>query len=103
MKIKRIKKLRINSYEFTIKWDSSTKNCGLSYVDMVISIGTESAGALEIFGNVCHELWEVVAIENHVRMQRPDCNGGDWIFVYDHRQHDVMANMFAGLLAQFLT
>ena len=103
MEIKRIQKLQVNSFNFKIVWDNSTRNCSVSYLDMIISIGVKCPDTLEIFGNLCHELWEVVAIEAHVRLQRPDCSfGGDFIFVYDHRQHDVMANMFAGLLSQFI-
>lgn len=106
MKIKRIKSLKVNSYDFTVTWDKS-KYCGeghVSYANREISIGVkdykdEHKG--QMFETICHELMELVAMEMHVHYRRPDCTT-DFIFVYDHRQHDTMMNMFAGLLSQFI-
>lgn len=106
MEIKRIKKLKVNSYDFDVVWDNS-KHCSegfFSFDDRKISIGTKNYKESykgQVFETICHELMELVSIEMHVRFQRPDC-ATDYIFVYDHRQHDTMTNMFAGLLSQFI-
>lgn len=100
MKIKRIKSLRVNTIVFRVKWDPEMWGAKVDYPADTITIGTKN-DELQVLDNVCHELWEVVAVELNVRLARPDCHS-DFIFVYDHRQHDTMATMFAGLLAQFL-
>jgi len=101
MLIKKIKKLHINSYTFSVIWDKERDGATFNYTNREIIIGTRDNFQDTIFNNICHELWEIVAIENHVRLSRPDCDG-DYIFVYDHRQHDVMANMFASSISQFI-
>lgn len=102
MKVKRIKRLTVNSFSFTVRWTAKHNGASFSYgKNGYIEIGTRDASEQEIFHLVCHELWEIVAIEMGVRMRRPDCDT-DYIFVYDHRQHETMCNMFAALVAQFL-
>ena len=102
MNIKRIKKLRVNSYNFIVAWDKDLNNAGsVSYTNHKITIGVRGGAQSEIFETICHELWELCAMEMHVHFRRPDCDT-DFIFVYDHRQHDTMTNMFAGLLSQFI-
>lgn len=101
MRIKRIKKLKVNSYNFDIIWDPKDYGGSLRYSNSRIQIGVASKDTARIFDTICHELWEVVAIEMNVRLSRPDCNS-DFIFVYDHRQHETMSNMFASLLSQFI-
>ena len=101
MKLKYIKTLKANSYTFSIKWDKTHSGGALSYKDRLITIGTKGGHTDTQFNTLCHELWELCAAEMHVQFQRPDVED-DWIFMYDHRQHDTMTNMFAGLLSQFI-
>lgn len=101
MKIKKLKKIRVNSTVFKIKWDKKCTGGSFCFDEKLIIIGTKSGNSGRIFQILCHELLEIVACDNLVRMRRPDCES-DYIFVYDHRQHDCIANQFAGLLGQFL-
>lgn len=100
MKLKRITKLRSCARTFEVKWDKELNGASLNYSDKVITIGTNTSEEAQV-EYVVHELWELCALEMCVRHQRPDCMT-DFIFVYDHRQHDTMCNMFTGLLTQFL-
>ena len=102
MKIKKIKKLKVNCFNFTIEWDKSHDNgASFNYGKKVINFGTKEWDEDEIFMMICHELLEISAIEVNVRLRRPDIYD-DYIFVYDHRQHETIANIFSGLLAQFI-
>lgn len=101
MKIKRLKSIRINSYTFSIKWDKSHSGGSFKYGDECsIEIGTEMANEGRIFDVLCHELMEICAVEMNVRFKKTDSM--DYIFVYDHAQHDTKINMFAGLITQFI-
>ena len=102
MNIKRIKKITVNSMIFAVKWDKEYKGASFQYEDSgtgLLRVGL--GGCDDIFELLCHELWEIVAVEMHVRHYRTDCQD-DYIFVYDHRQHTTMCAMFAGLLKQFI-
>lgn len=101
MRIKRIKKIKINSYEFKVVWDNSGAGGSFSYSDQTMRIGCKGVFPGEMFMVICHELMEICALEMNVRFRRPDCDT-DYIFVYDHRQHETMMNIFSALLSQFI-
>jgi hypothetical protein len=101
MKIKRIKDLKVNSYHFSVVWDKDLSGGSVSYSDLKIVIGLRNAAQGEIFETICHELMEVCAMEMHVKYTEPDCVAS-FLFVYDHKQHDTMINMFSSLLSQFI-
>ena len=101
MNIKRIKSLKVNSYNFMVIWDKTHDGASLDYGKRQINIGIKDDTDAKVLMLLCHELMEIVAIECHVRMQRPDCYD-DYLFVYDHRQHDTMCSMFSGLFHEFL-
>ena len=100
MKIKRIKKLRVNSTIFEIGWDKKQNGGSFSYHERTITIGTEG-GENRVFMILNHELMEIVKIEMNVRFTRPD-NPSNYIFVYDHCQFDTIMEMFTGLQVQFI-
>jgi hypothetical protein len=101
MKVKRIKKIKINCYTFNIKWTKEHNGGSFSYGDRSIEIGIKDSSEDELFMVICHELMEIVSIEMNVRFRRPDCET-DFLFVYDHRQHETMMNMFSSLVSKFL-
>ena len=68
---------------------------------MEIRIATKGIPGSRTWEIICHELMEICAVEMCVRFHRPDCDS-DYLFVYDHRQHDTMINMFAALVSQFI-
>ena len=101
MKIKRIKRIKINCFDFKIEWDKTHNGGSFSYSENTINIGVKKSSNNEIFMVICHELMEICALELNIRFNRPDCDS-DYLFSYDHRQHETMMNMFAGLLSQFI-
>ena len=102
VKIKKIKHIKVNSYSFNIIWDNSNDYGSFSYGKKEIRIGTKTNTTDEIWMIICHEIMEIVALEMHVRFDRPDC-ATDYLFVYDHRQHDTMMNMHSSLIKQFIS
>lgn len=101
MKIKRIKKLKVNVTTFKILWESSHNGASFSYRDNLITFGVRSLTDTELSSRICHELLEICALEMHVRYNRSDCDS-DYLFSYDHRQHTTMCEMFAALFEQFI-
>jgi len=101
MKIKRLKKLKVNCWEFSITWDKESRGACFTYADHSMAIGVKSKDDNEIFMLICHEIMEICAIEMNVRYCRPDCES-DFLFAYDHRQHDSIMLMFSGLISQFI-
>jgi hypothetical protein len=101
MKIKRLSKLSINSYEFRIKWDGTISGGSFNYDEHEIVIGTKKNTESEIFNILCHELLEACACECRCRFYRSDVSD-DYYFMYDHRLHDIKANMLASLIWRFL-
>ncbi len=101
MKLKRLKKIKINSYHFNIKWAKEHGGASFHYGDKEIEIGVKGGNESVIFMLLCHELMEICALEMNVRLKRPDCDS-DYLFVYDHRQHETLINMFSGVVSQFI-
>lgn len=101
MRLKRIKNIRVNSYEFEVAWPKDMEGARFNYTDRIIEVGTKNRTELELLESVCHELFELCAEEMRVRYRRPDCET-DYLFAFDHRQHDTLINMFSGLLSRFL-
>ena len=101
MKVKRLKKITINGETFSIKWTKNEAGGSFNYFTQSIMIGTMIPQEPVIFGILCHEIMEIVALEMHVRLSRPDCPS-DYIFVYDHRQHDSIMGMFSGIISKFI-
>lgn len=95
------KSLTVNSYKFRVIWDKKTYGGSFDYNKREIRIGCKDNDEREQFMLLVHELDEIAATEMMVRYSRTDCNG-DFIFVYDHRQHDTKSNMMAGWLMEFL-
>ena len=101
MKLRRLKKIKINCWEFNITWNSKHNGGSFSYLPNKIEIGTLNMTEEGIFMVLCHEIMEIITVEMSVRLRRPDCDT-DYLFNYDHRQHETMMNMFAGVLSQFI-
>lgn len=101
MKLKRIRKIRINCLVFNVVWSNKFSGGSFDYGTKKIYFGTKRKNEEEIFESIVHELMELVAVENHTRLRRPDCDS-DYIFIYDHRQHSTMMLALAGLLCQFI-
>lgn len=99
MKIKRLKKIRINGTIFKIKWDDTVFGGSFDYIDRSIVVGVKCRHLIK--ETLIHELMEIAAVELGVRFTRPD-NDYEYVFMYDHRQHDTMCSMVAGLLDQFI-
>lgn len=105
MKIKKIKKVIIGSRTFKVIWNKNHNGGSLEYGHKVkepyIEIGTSEFNDIHILDTIMHELMELITLLMHVRFDRKDVNS-DYMFVYDHRQHDTMMSMMAGAVSQFI-
>ncbi len=102
MKIKRLKKIRIGAVTFKIKWNKQYTGGSFNYPLHTIEVGCRNGlQDTQIFGILCHEIFEVCAVEMNVRLQRPDCES-DYIFVFDHRQYETLMEMYVGIISEFL-
>lgn len=102
MKIKRLKKLRVNSNIFNVTWKKQYYGASFNYFQkqLVIGIGDNKNEEM-IFELLTHELMELAAVILAVRLDRPDVDS-DYIFVLDHRQFDTLVQVYSGLVLQFL-
>lgn len=101
MKLKRLKKIKINCFTFKVTWTKEHSGGSFNYLTRSIEIGTKDSSDDEIFMILCHEIQEIIACELSVRLSRPDVNS-DYIFVYDHRQFETMMNIFSGVISEFI-
>ncbi len=101
MEIKKIKKIKVLIYHFDILWDCTHDGGWFDYANLKINIGIKGKNNDQIFNTICHEMMEISALEMNVRLNRPDCSS-DYIFVYDHRQHDTMMRLFSSAISQFI-
>ena len=101
MKIRKIKKLKVNSTTFTVVWNKSHNGGIVDYATKIIEIGTNGNSTERILEVICHELFEVCALEAYVRFDRMDVDS-DYLFVFDHRQYTSMMSMFSSLVSQFI-
>jgi len=101
MKLKKLKKIKINCFTFNITWTKEHGGGSFDYRDRSIIIGVKDSSDDEIFMVLCHEIMEIIACEMSIRLSRPDVES-DYIFVYDHRQYETMINIFSGIISEFI-
>ena len=108
MQIKKIKKLRLNSYVFDITWDKEKSGAEFRFYDteknkrptLRLPCPTKW-GENHTFMVLCHELMEMSLVELNVRYLRADVQD-DYLFSFNHKQLDSAANMMSGALSQFI-
>jgi len=99
MKIKRIKKLRINNTVFKIIWNKKFSGGNFYFKNNTITIGTKKENI--ILECILHELFEICCLEMGVRYDRTDCET-DYLFNFNHQQHTTLICMLSGLIEQFI-
>lgn len=103
MVLKRLKKLRVNSYLFDVVWKKGYAGASVDYMNRKITVGVNDYDdEITIFEKLSHELLEMAMMELSVRLSRPDVDS-DYIFVLDHRQFDALIAIYTGLITQFIT
>jgi len=101
MKIKRLKKIEVNSNIFNIVWDSKSYGGSFSYEDNRITIGCKDKSPIYLFSIILHELLEICSLEMGIRYTKP-ATTCDYIFNLDHTQFTTLTNMAAGLTSKFI-
>lgn len=109
MKIKKLRKLRVNSYEFEVTWCKERSGAEFSFYNKAEEDRPTLRlpcplrwGDNHVFMVLMHELFEITMVEMNCRYMRQDVQD-DYMFVFDHRGMDTATNATAGLLKQFIS
>jgi hypothetical protein len=100
MKLKRLKKIRIDEIVFDIIWDKDEGGGSMNFPNHLMVIGT-ALGEISAFATLLHELKEIVNVTQNIRYTRPD-TPKCYEFHYTHREHSDMCDRLAGILSEFI-
>jgi hypothetical protein len=100
MKLKKLKKIQIGDIDWDIVWDKESSGGQFNYQEKKIEIGTE-IGDIRTFGCLLHELKEIINVEQSTRYSKRT-SSEEYMFMYDHAQHDDLCARLSGLLSKFL-
>lgn len=105
MKFKFPKKIQIGETEFKVIYDYKGTGASFIYPDSTtpafIKFGMKNykSNPLTFLGHLIHELKEIIQVEQTTRFSNRDEN---YIFSYNHPQHDDLCSRLAGLLNNFI-